>query len=262
MSRRTRTSQPEVSVVIPTLNRLKHLKRAVASVREDTGCAHEIVVVDGGSRDGTRPWLRHGAGANVRAMFERGPAGAVRAFNRGFRAARGKYLMWLNDDAEVLPYAIDNALHFLSVPANRDVGLVAFYHTWDSPRNLSASIEVEGVRYGVYNLRGVLYANFGLGRASLFRRLKYFDEGFRFFGADPDFSLRVWRAGKRVAACPGSLVRHRELRDARKRASLAQAEADNARLFRKWKLPVLPGHGYYLAREKGKKGRKRRSSGR
>src|SRR5215211_4072375 len=49
---------PLVSVVIGTLNRRWHLQRAIESVRAEVEPPEsEIVVVDGGSDDGTLQWL-------------------------------------------------------------------------------------------------------------------------------------------------------------------------------------------------------------
>ena len=43
----------QVSVVIPTLNRVHTLRRAIDSVISQTYKAHSIVVIDDGSTDGT-----------------------------------------------------------------------------------------------------------------------------------------------------------------------------------------------------------------
>ena len=47
-----------VAVILGTYNRKQHLERALASVRSAVGSLpYEIVVVDGGSTDGSREWL-------------------------------------------------------------------------------------------------------------------------------------------------------------------------------------------------------------
>ena len=49
-----------VSVVLGTYNRLKFLRLTVQSIREElreASFSHEIIVIDGGSTDGTLEWL-------------------------------------------------------------------------------------------------------------------------------------------------------------------------------------------------------------
>ena len=51
-------ASPMVAVILGTYNRKQHLERALASVRSAVGSLpYEIVVVDGGSTDGSREWL-------------------------------------------------------------------------------------------------------------------------------------------------------------------------------------------------------------
>ena len=90
----------KLSIVIGTLNRLRHLIKCIESVRQSCGnMDYEIIVVDGGSIDGTPQWA-----SKQRLIFiEQGAAyGAVYAFNAGFAAAEGEYVAALNDDCIVV----------------------------------------------------------------------------------------------------------------------------------------------------------------
>lgn len=230
---------PCVSIVVPTFNRFERLKRCLHRVKEGVSLPHEIVVVDGGSTDGTRPWLLECRGCRV--IFEEKREGAVRAFNKGFRAAIGRYVMWLNDDAYPLPGAVEAAVALLERPDLPDLGMVAFYHTWHSPRNILDEVEREGRRFHLCHVRGYPYANFGLLRRELLQAVGYADEEFRFCGFDPDLALKIQlRQGLKVVGCPEALIVHDEHHDDRKVADLPQGDADNERLFKKWSLPA-PG---------------------
>ncbi len=225
----------KVSIVIPTYNRLARLCRCIAKVRANVKLPYEIVVVDGGSTDGTRAYLAGDGGAHVILEPER--EGAVRAFNKGFKAAKGHYVMWLNDDAHPLPGSVEAAVAMIE--RCDDVGMVAFYHDWSRERNVLDSVERDGRRYSIYNVRGYPYANFGLIRRSLLAEIGFADERFYFFGFDPDLSLKVQlQSGYKVMGCRRSLIHHEEFHDERKINDLPIGQTDNAKLFAKWNLPA------------------------
>lgn len=83
-----------LSVVIPTLNAAARLPDTLASVAE----ADEVVVIDGGSTDGTQA-LAAGLGVRVvQAMRGRGSQLAV-----GVAVARGEWLLLLHADTRLAP---------------------------------------------------------------------------------------------------------------------------------------------------------------
>ena len=93
----------DVSVIIPTYNRLWALPDAVNSCR-DARCNTEIIVVDDGSTDGTWEWLQ--SQKDVRAIRQEN-GGQCWARNKGMEAAKGEFVRFLNSDDVLLPGAID-----------------------------------------------------------------------------------------------------------------------------------------------------------
>ncbi|GAC1323733.1 MAG: hypothetical protein NVSMB25_20430 [Thermoleophilaceae bacterium] len=82
VARRPPGDDPELSVVIPTLDSASERVRAcVAAVQRTTDAANEIILVDNGAP----------------------PQGFTAPVNSGLRAARGRYAVVMNDDVEVLP---------------------------------------------------------------------------------------------------------------------------------------------------------------
>lgn len=230
-----------VSIVVPTFNRLERLRRCVDKIQQNVRHPHEVILVDGGSKDGTREWL---AGQQeLRVILEPRREGAVRAFNKGFRAARGDLVMWLNDDAYPLPGAVEAAVEMIERPDLSDVGMVAFYHNWHSERNVLDRVEHDGGSYELCHVRGVPYANFGLIRRVLLQKIGFVDERYYFFAFDPDLSLKVQRIeGLKVVGCRRALIHHDEHHDQRKREDLAVGAEDNEKLFAKWDLPRRGGY--------------------
>ncbi len=228
-----------VSIVVPTFNRQERLRRCLGRILENVHLRHELVIVDGGSTDGTRAWL---AGrSDLRVILEERREGAVAAFDRGFRAATGHYVMWLNDDAYPLPGAVENAVAMIERPDLSDVGMVAFYHNWHSERNVLDRVMHQGISYELCHVRGYPYANFGLLRRGLLEKIGFLDRRFYFFGFDPDLSLRIqlWE-GLKVLGCRSALIHHDEDHDERKLCDLPVGQEDNEKLFSKWNLPA-PG---------------------
>lgn len=225
-----------VSIVIPTCSRLARLQRCITVIRDQVALPVEIIVVDGASGDGTPQWLAQQG--DLKTIREPVREGAVRAFNKGFRAATGLYVMWLNDDAHPLPGAVEAAVEMIERPDLADMGMVAFYHDWDRQGNVLDAVEHDGRRYAVYAVRGYPYANFGLLRRSLLQQVGYADERYYFFAFDPDLSLKIQlEAGLKVIGCRRALIHHDEFHDQRKLSDLALGQQDNAKLFAKWDLP-------------------------
>lgn len=82
-----------ISVIIPTINEQQALPATLARVLEQTG-DFEVIVVDGGSNDGTREIVAH----EPRARLLVAPKGRASQMNAGARAARGDWLLFLHAD--------------------------------------------------------------------------------------------------------------------------------------------------------------------
>jgi glycosyltransferase involved in cell wall biosynthesis len=96
--------EPCVSVVLPTCNRLGHLRTAVASVLAQTCSDFELIIADDGSGEETRVFLQRLANEpKVRVLWlaHSGAPSVVR--NAAIRAARGRYLAFLDSDDVWLP---------------------------------------------------------------------------------------------------------------------------------------------------------------
>lgn len=87
---------PAVSVVIPAYNRAHCVAASVGSVLAQTYKDLEIIAVDDGSSDGTADVLET-FGERIRLLRQKN-MGVSAARNRGVRAARGKWIAFLDSD--------------------------------------------------------------------------------------------------------------------------------------------------------------------
>ena len=123
----------DVSVVIPTYNRLWSLPDAVQSCR-GARCATEIIVVDDGSTDGTWEWL--GQQDDVVAIRQPNQ-GQTWAVNRGVAAARGPYIRFLDSDDVLADGVIDEQFDLA-----RSTGAQLVYGRVDELRHPSGRVVV------------------------------------------------------------------------------------------------------------------------
>lgn len=94
-----------VSIVIPTRNRLEKLRRALASIEQQTCRDYEVWLVDDGSTDGTRDFVESGRLArsypgipSIHALLNTQSRGAAAARNQALAQAGGELIAFLDDD--------------------------------------------------------------------------------------------------------------------------------------------------------------------
>jgi glycosyltransferase involved in cell wall biosynthesis len=84
-----------VSVVIPVYNGVRYLAPCIESIRQQNHSPLEIIVVDDGSSDGSFDAANAMPGVSCLRQTN---GGAAAARNAGIRAARGRYLAFLDAD--------------------------------------------------------------------------------------------------------------------------------------------------------------------
>ncbi|MBP1688784.1 MAG: hypothetical protein H6Q33_4927, partial [Deltaproteobacteria bacterium] len=244
---------PLVSVIIPvfvsaplsdklrvTLECLTALQRHTAEID------YEVIVVDDGSSQETAQLLSRIE--NLRYLRNDSNAGFVRTCNRGAEAARGRYLVFLNDDAQVtagwLPPLLDAFSRFPNVGAVGPKMLYPNGRLQEAGVAVNADLSVTMVGVGGdpnlarYNyLREVHYCS---GACLMVVREKFVElGGFSTYLApayyeDLDLALRLRRQGLRILYNPDSTVIHHlslTNRDAFKTRQIAR----NSQLMReKW----------------------------
>jgi len=201
-----------VSVVLGSYNRLDFIKLTIDSIRSelnDSVFSYEIIVIDGGSTDGTMEWLigqkdiltiiQHNRGSWNGQPIKRQSWGYF--MNLGFKCAKGKYICMLSDDCLVVPGAINNgyALFEEKLNNNEKVGAIAFYF-----RNYP----VDDFYYVGLSF-GKLFVNHGMYHKKAIEDVGYIDEdSYFFYHADGDLCLKMWNAGYRCIDSPHSFIEH------------------------------------------------------
>ncbi len=236
----------KISFVIPFRDGLPFTRRCLETLTATlpAGLAHEIILVDDGSTDGTRDWLRTLPGSCRPLLNERNLGYAV-ACNRGAAAASGEWLGLLNNDLELLPGWLEPLL--AGAQRLRRAGVIGNLQLRADTRELDhAGIMIgadgkpahmrtrppgDGQPPGYVAMSAVTAACALVPRA-LFAGLGGFDEGFRNGGEDVDFCFRADAAGHRTwLALASSVLHHVSATPGRK----DHDEENSFRLFRRWR---------------------------
>ena len=96
-------TEPDFSIVTPSYNYARYVRECIESVKNQEGATFEHIIQDAGSTDGTLDILN--SYPHLKLHVEK-DSGMSEGINRGFRKARGKWVMWLNTDDRLLPGAL------------------------------------------------------------------------------------------------------------------------------------------------------------
>lgn len=92
---------PQVTVVVPSFNQGHFLEEALRSIAEQN-VATEIIVMDGGSTDGSLAVLERWA-SRLTYWHSGADSGQAAAINEGIRHGTAPYVAWLNSDDMLAP---------------------------------------------------------------------------------------------------------------------------------------------------------------
>jgi glycosyltransferase involved in cell wall biosynthesis len=99
-----------VTIIIPTYNRENFLPEAVESVLNQTYKNFELIIVDDGSTDNTAKIAgNYLSDPKIQYIYQEN-GGISAARNKAIRRAKGKFLMFLDDDDFYLPFAVEKLL--------------------------------------------------------------------------------------------------------------------------------------------------------
>jgi len=145
---------PAVSVVTVVRDDVGHIARTLDSVLAQREAALELVVVDGGSRDGTQAIVQ-GYGSRIGAFLSEPDRGIYDAMNKGIELARGEYVLMMNS-GDV--FASDDALSSLLRVTRPGVQQVVF-GAWERLGTGGRSTRCHPTpERGFFNHQAVLYS--------------------------------------------------------------------------------------------------------
>jgi GT2 family glycosyltransferase len=213
---------PLVSAIVVNWNGVDRVDACLGSLLSQSWPALEIIVVDNGSTDGSRELLHSRYGSRITLLESPVNLGFAGGNNLGIRAAKGVYVVLLNNDAVAEPEWVGALVR--AAEADHRVGMCA-----------SKILVLGGA--GLIDSAGLLISADGIGRgrgrlepdgdaysrvedalvpsgcAALYRRamldeIGLFDEDFFAYCEDSDLGLRGRLAGWACRYVPTAVVHH------------------------------------------------------
>ncbi len=90
--------KPLISIIIPTYQRCRSLKIALESVLSQTYENYEILIMDDGSKDGTKDMVHSFKDDRIIYNWQNNSGSPAKARNRGIKAAKGEWVAFLDSD--------------------------------------------------------------------------------------------------------------------------------------------------------------------
>lgn len=203
---------PTISVIIPTYNRAHCVAAAIESIQAQSQPAHEIIVVDDGSRDNSLQALAALQEKDDRIkIFRHGRnRGVSAARNTGIRMAEGNYIAFLDSDDTWHPHKLAMQLAALEIMAPEQrattFSLTNFHrvldgHVYDSPIKQSKKPEEDYLTMRLHmHPVGTLMAHRDAIRCNGFYR-----EGMH-YGEDTEYVVRHIAGGGKLHYLPDVLM--------------------------------------------------------
>jgi len=251
-------AQPLASIVIPAYNHLDHTLACLAALGNDhPRTPFEVIVVDDCSSDNTAQTLAAIAGLRWHRNAEN--LGFIGACNAGAERARGRYLVFLNNDTQVRPGWLDALIEsFATLP---EAGLIGAKLIYPDGRLQEAGGIVfrdgSGWNYGRFAdpadprfnfVREVDYcsgAAIAIAR-ELFHELGGFDPHYApAYYEDTDLAMKVRARGLRVYYQPRAEVIHCEGVSSGTdpgRGVKAHQARNQQRFAARWRAPLQHAH--------------------
>ncbi len=212
------------SIIIPVWNKVELTRQCLTALASNTtDIWFEVIVVDNGSTDGTGELLGELKG-DVQILWNDRNLGFAKACNQGARAARGKYLVFLNNDTIPQPQWLKPLVS--EVDEHQEVGVVGSKLLFADGSVQHAGVVFMRSQRSAYHIYRTVASNASavnqrrefqavtaacmLVRREIFDEVQGFDEGFVNGFEDVDLCLKVRGKGYHVIYQPRSVLYHLE----------------------------------------------------
>ncbi len=233
----------KISVVVPSFNQAKYLDLTLRSVLDQNYPSLELIVIDGGSNDGSADIIRRYA-QYIKFWCSEPDGGQAEGIIKGFSHATGEILCFLNSDDLFEPGALHEAGEYFS--KHSDVDVVYGDALWIDAEGKA----IQPKKEIPFNRFIWLYTyNYVPGMSTFWRRTVYnrvgglnpaFESAF-----DGDLMIRFSDAHARIRHVARQWSRMRFYPEQKNRRLRAQSDSEDILIrSRYWKNQLIPGTHY------------------
>jgi glycosyltransferase involved in cell wall biosynthesis len=145
---------PLISVVMPSFNKVNYIEKSILSVLNQNYQNIELIIIDGGSEDGTVEIIKK-YNEFISYWVSEKDNGQSNALNKGFKKTNGEILCWLNSDDLFLPGTLKTASQTLTKNSKKKI----CYGDWLSidaddkiiDRHFAFNLSVNHLKYEGFN---------------------------------------------------------------------------------------------------------------
>ncbi len=235
--------QPLVSIILILYNRAELTLSCLSSILHNSFKSLEVVIIDNNSSDRTSQLLDRIHGAKIIRNVEN--RHFLLASNQASEIATGKYLLFLNNDAQILGNSIHAAV--TTIDRDRDIGAVggkiilpdgtlqeAGSIIWrdGSCLGYGRGDDPEASQYMFQREVDYCSGAFLLTPRDLFLELGGFDEAYQpAYYEETDYCVRLHKAGKKIIYDPKVAILHYEFASSAKQDNAIELQQRNQRIF-------------------------------
>ena len=188
-----------ISIVTGTLNRVGMLPTLISNtVLSDERL--ELVLVDGGSTDGTIDYIKNVNHSRIKLIEVGGRSSYPHFMNLGIQEATHEIIAQWNDDVILCN---DWSEVFIETQSNHDFYLFNWkYGSFEDTKReewLMGNDHTDGwCLCNIADSGGEIVMNYGLYRKKIFREIGMYNSDYRYYYADADMAYRAWAFGYNV----------------------------------------------------------------
>ena len=250
-------SEPLISIIIPTKNNENILSKCIKSIQKSTYRNFEVIIVNNGNK------IKPSFNKNCDIIDYNESFNFSKLNNFAVNHTKGEYLLFLNDDTEVIN---PDWLEYMMFHATqKGVGIVGSLLLFPKSRLYPTVIQHGGVTVGTAGpaIHSFSYSHYDkhsyqdldkvsrnvsavtaacmMVRKNIFEEIGGFDEKFVLVFGDTDLCLRIKEKGYQIVYCPHARLYHSESATRGTR----HPQEDEIQFLNRWEDYIISGDEFY-----------------